>query len=225
MSLGHQKKGIYDMKQIIMGLTVLFLCCAMSLTSCSEREPNDQTATHKKAEASSLYYGFYPSSKGAEFKLFRHNIFSFEVDIPQNWTFGVAGKAPGQVIMMYPEAVNTGKFAPSYETISVGIIPIPNVTLVKAYEYTLLGMKQSHKGLKIIQENTNVEINNNKVINFIYTWPSKTGNTIKENVFLIEYGKRIYSITTRTIDPISGNQKKTHEGIVNAFKPIKPVQF
>lgn len=171
------------------------------------------------------YYGFYPSEKGVNYKLFRHNIFNFEVNIPKNWTFGVAGKPPGQVIMMYPEGVNTGKFAPSYETISVGINPIPNVSLVKAYEYTLLGMKQFHKGLKIIHKNSNVEINNNKAINIIYTWPSKTGNIIKENVFLVEHEQRIYSITTRTIDPSSEKQKKTHKGIVNTFKPIKPVQF
>ncbi len=171
------------------------------------------------------YYGFYPSEKGANYKLFRHNIFSFEVDMQKDWTFGVAGKAPGQVIMMYKEGVNTGKFAPSYETISVGIIPMPNITLVKAYEYTLVGMKQSHKGLKIIQQKTNVEINTNKVINFIYTWPSKTSYTIKENVFLVEYGQRIYSITIRTIDPITRSQKKIHEEIIGAFRPIKPVHF
>ncbi len=171
------------------------------------------------------YYGFYPSEKGANYKLFRHNIFGFEVDIPKNWTFGVAGKAPGQIIMMYPAGLNTAKFSLSYETISVGIIPIANITLTEAYEYTLLGMKQSHKGLKIIKKSTDVKINGSKAVNFIYTWLSKTGNTIEENVFLLEYGPRIFSITTRTIEPVSEKQRKIHERIVNAFKPIKPVQF
>ena len=171
------------------------------------------------------YYGFYPSEKGENYKLFRHNIFGFEVDIPKNWTFGVTGKAPGQIIMMYPEGLNTAKFSPSYETISVGILPIANIELAEAYKYTLLGMKRSHNGLNILKNNTDIKINGNKAINFIYTWPSKSGNTIKENVFLIEYGPRIYSITTRTIDPVSEKQSKIHEQIASAFKPIKPVQF
>jgi hypothetical protein len=98
------------------------------------------------------YYGFYPSNKGVNYKLFRHNMFSFEVDIPKDWTFGVAGKAPGQVVMMYPERANTAKFRPSYETISVGIIPVANVTLADAYKNTLLGMMRYHEDLKIIQE-------------------------------------------------------------------------
>lgn len=167
------------------------------------------------------YYAFYPSEKGSNYKLFRHNIFNFEVDIPKTWTFGVSGKSPNQVIVMYPDGMDTGKFRPSYETISVGIIPIPNTSLQKAYEYILLGMKQSHKGLKITQKNNNLEISSNKAINFTYTWSSRTGNTIKENVFLVEHGKRIYSITIRTIDPISEKQKKTHKSIVSTFKPIE----
>lgn len=171
------------------------------------------------------YYDFYPSEKGLDYKLFRHNIFSFEVDVPKNWTFGVAGKAQGQVIMMYPEKLNTGKFSPSYGTISVGIIPVSNISLVNAYEHISLAMQQSHKGLMIIQKNSHTEINNNKAINFVYTWPSRTGNTIKENVFLVEYGQRIYSVTIRTIDPISEKRKKIHNGIVSIFRPIKPVQF
>ena len=171
------------------------------------------------------YYGFYSSERGENYKLFRHNIFGFEVDIPKNWTFGVTDKAPAQVIMMYPEGLNTAKFFPSYETISVGIIPIANIELAEAYEYTLLGMQQSHKGLNILKKNTDLKINGNKAINFIYTWPSKSGNTIKENVFLIEYGPRIYSITIRTIEPVSEKQSKIHQQIVSAFKPIKPVQF
>lgn len=77
----------------------------------------------------------------------------------------------------------------------------------------------------IIQKNSHTEINNNKAINFVYTWPSRTGNTIKENVFLVEYGQRIYSVTIRIIDPISEKQKEIHNGIVSTFRPIKPVQF
>jgi len=171
------------------------------------------------------YYGFYPSEKGLDYKLFRHNIFSFEVDIPKNWIFGVAGKAQGQVIMMYPEGLNTGKFSPSYETISVGIIPVLNIPLLKAYEHTLLGLQQLHKGFKIIQKYSHTEINNNKAINFVFSWPSRTGNTIKENALLVKYGQRIYSVTIRTIDPISEKRKKTHNDILNTFKPIKSVQF
>lgn len=175
--------------------------------------------------ANEPYYGFYPSKMGVNYKLLRHNIFNFELDIPKDWIFGVAGSTLGQVILIYPEGFNTAKFAPSYETISIGIIPITGITLVKAYDYILLGMSQNHNGLMVIKEKTIAAVGNNKAINFIYTWPSKTGNIVKENVFLVKYRKRIYSITIRTIEPIFWQQKKTHEEIVNTFKPIEPVQF
>ncbi len=171
------------------------------------------------------YYGFYPSTKGSNYKLFRHNIYNFEVDMPKNWTFGVAGKGFGQVVMMYPESLNTGNFFPSYQTISIGIIPMENITLQEAYESVLLGMNHMHNDVVITQKVINAKINNNKAVNFIYTWLSKTGNTIKEDVFLVEYKSRIYSVTTRTIEPISKEQNKMHRQIVNSFKPIEPVQL
>jgi hypothetical protein len=39
--------------------------------------------------AKNPYYGFYPSTKGKDFKLLKHNILGFSIDIPSTWTFGV----------------------------------------------------------------------------------------------------------------------------------------
>jgi len=175
--------------------------------------------------AASPYYAFYPSTKGPQYKLFQHNVFNFEVDLPADWTFGVAGKPPGQVIMMYPGKLNTGKFSPGYETISIGILPTPNISLEDAHEATTLGMKQVHEGIQFPNDKSKGSINGNESLNFSYIWSSKTGNKIKENVTLVKYKDRVYSVNVRTIEPISEKSIETHNGIISTFKPIAPVKL
>ena len=165
------------------------------------------------------YYGFYPSEKGLLYKLFRHNLYNFEIQLPKNWIFGVAGKVPNQVIIMYPQELNVSQFSSIYETITVGIIPISNITLDKSYEYTMLGMESSHNKLVIIKAKNIVTVNGNPAINVVYQWPSKTGNIINESVYLIKYGNKIYSLTTRTTT--SGKKLNIHQSIINTFNPIK----
>ena len=171
------------------------------------------------------YYGFYPSPKGLDYKLFRHNIFGFEIDIPANWTIGVTGDAPTQVIIIYPEGMNTAEITPEYETISIGILPISGITLQEASGVAILGMQQGHNGIKMRGKPSNRRINGNSAINFSYLWPSKTGNTVLENVTLVHYNKRIYSVTIRTVERISKPKFRSHLSMVNSFKPFQPVAF
>ncbi len=162
---------------------------------------------------------------GSQFKLFRHNVFNFEVDIPNNWVFGVAGKPPGHVILMYPAGLNTGEFVPGYETIDVGILRQTHISLEAAHKALAAGMMQAHQGIAFSNDKSIGSLNGNESLAFSYSWPSKTGYTINENVSIVKYKDRIYTITIRTIEPISAKSHKNHETIIKTFKPTAPVKL
>jgi hypothetical protein len=146
------------------------------------------------------YYGFYESNKGPSYKLFRHNLFGFEIDIPTAWTFGVAGQGPGAVIMIYSPEIDTSTFSSGYHTLSVGVMPIEGVSLERSYEAVLSGMKQAHASLDVTVEPYETSLGGQDALHFEYEWPSKTELIVVEDVRLVQKGQRVFSVNIRTID-------------------------
>lgn len=210
------------MRQSTFETTVLFLCCALILTSCSKRDSHDQSATDKKGEATNAYYGFYPSSKGTEFKQFRHNIFGFAIDIPSTWVFGVNGTPPTAVVFLFKEGLNTAKLSKDYEVVEIGQIPFGNMGLEEAQLTVMRGMRAKHPNLKIVASPTTATLNGRPSISWTYQWPSKTGYTVVEYVTLVQSKSGMRSLAVRTTREDISFRYTFYDSILGTFEPYKP---
>ncbi len=190
-----------------------FILCFVLLTFCIT------------AWAVEPYYGFFPSKLGKQYKQLKHNIFNFIIDIPVHWTFGVSGQSPLAVISVYPNTLNTSKFSDNYETLEISIMPVENITLQEAYEYVILGMRQSHPSMKIVKQPKEKLIQNNNSLEFTFEWQSETGFFIIEWVSLVKYKDQIYSISSRSVKAMFTKNKDLYNRVINTFTPIETVQF
>ena len=163
------------------------------------------------------YYGFFESSKGSSYKLFRHNIFGFEIHIPADWQFGVTGTGPEAVILIFDPEVDTSKFSPGYHTLSIGVMPVRGASLNTAYEATIRGLSELRADNKVTAGPTDTTVNGATALSFSYEWPSKTGATVKEKIRLISAGDKIYSVNIRTIDPVAGNVISEYDDAISTF--------
>jgi hypothetical protein len=169
------------------------------------------------------YYAFYPSSKGSDYKEFRHNIFGFSVDIPASWIFGIVNKNNLPVVLIYPEQIKTGEFTDSYETIEIGMITKNGISLEEASEYTLDGMQLGHVEYKILKAPYATNIDGQASRAFTATWISKSGFTIYEYIWLIAYKDEIRTICLRTtFDP--EDKMGLYTNIVNSYEAFDRMQ-
>ncbi len=163
------------------------------------------------ASNNSKNYGFYPSDFGVEYKRFEHNVFGFSIDMPTSWQFGVVGQLPTAVAMLYPGDLDTSKFSAKFETICIGVMPFKGATKNAAYQQTLQGMQQGHRGLVVIMTPTEQKVGAKMGLRAIWKWPSKTGLKIIEDISFVASGDRIYSITYRAVEQAYENGKKLFE--------------
>lgn len=164
------------------------------------------------------YYGFYESDKGAPYKLFRHNIFGFEIDIPVEWQFGVTGTGPEAVIMIFNPEIDTNAFSAGYHTLSVGVLPVRGATLKEAFKATLRGVTQSHTGAHATAGPDEITVNGMEGLRFAYEWTSKTGLTIREDIRLVKSEDKIYSVNIRTVNPVPGSVLSAYEDAIATLK-------
>lgn len=148
------------------------------------------------------YYAFYPSAKGFDYKEFKHNIFGFNITIPSNWTFGVSGSFPEQVVVIYPEGLNTSQISGEFEMIEIGNIPVTDINPQEAISLVLSGMYLHHNDLKIDKDKYILEINGFQAISSTFSWKSKNGNTIMEYITLISTSIGYRSVTIRVTEPL-----------------------
>jgi len=198
------------MKKLFFGITLVFLAlfCISNLAIAKEQN-----------------YGFYESDKGAEYKEFRHNIFGFSVDIPNNWIFGVVTKDNIPVVLLYPEGLNTGRFSSDYETIEIGEIPLKEkVSLADAKKYTLDGMRLGHQNYEIINESQKMLQSGKECIWFLAKWPSKTGFDIYEYVFFIDSDDQVRTVAVRTTFDIK-NRKAFYDQIIESFNSFQKSNY
>lgn len=185
------------------GIVLVFLFSLTSVTFATEQ------------------YGFYESSKGSEYKEFRHNIFGFSIDIPKHWVFGIVTKDQIPVVLLYPEGLDTGRFSSEYETIEIGEIPSrKKVSLTDAKKYVLDGMRAGHRNYEIIEESKKVLSNGQECVWFLAKWPSKTGFDIFEYIFLVNSDDQVRTIAVRAAFNIE-KKKAFYDGIIESFKPFK----
>lgn len=194
-------------KQAISALVIAPIILVACALSASSQQP---------------YYGFFPSSRGEQFKKFVHNILGFSIDIPSTWIFGVNGTPPTAVVFLYPEGINTGIFSADYEVIEVGQIPAyTGTTLQKAQENVMSGMKTSHPNLKFLQNPAATSINGRAAVKWTYQWTSKTGLTIIEYIALVESSSGIRSLAVRTARNDFYSRQPVYDAILNTFEPFQ----
>jgi len=168
-------------------------------------------------------YGFFPSTFGKDHKKFTHNIFGFSIDLPSNWVFGVNGKPPLAVVILYPEGVNQSTFSPEYETIEIGQLPPDASSFAQAQATIMKGMKNKHPNLTVTAEPKTSTINGRDALCWTFEWKSaKTGYTVIENVFLVQSPTDIRSITVRTSRGDYSKRMDFYRGIMNTFEPFTP---
>ncbi len=168
----------------------------------------------------SPYYGFYPSSASSHFKRLEHNILGFSIDMPSSWTVGISGKPPFTVVIIYPDGMNTAKFTEDYESIEIGTIPMEIVSLETAAYYAMLGMRHKHPVQELLQDPERLTIQGNEALRWVYSWPSKAGHTIVENISLVSYGNSIRSIAIRATISRYAEKRDDYLRIVSTFQPL-----
>jgi len=172
--------------------------------------------------ADTPYFGFYPSTMGREFKLFKHNILGFSIDIPASWTFGVFGKPPLTVALVYPEGLNTGIISENYEMIEIGQLPLLNINLQQAKDIVILGIHTRRKNIEYVGDLIPTYVYNTDTIRWKYSWRSKSGILLIEDISLIKFGDRIRSVTVRATKNKYDKQLGFYEPIASSFRPFDP---
>ena len=168
------------------------------------------------------YYGFFPSTKGYNYKKFVHNIFGFSIEIPSTWVFGVYGTPPTAVVFLYPEGLNTGKLSKEYETIELGQIPFSGLALEEAQETVMQGMSAKHPTLTLLHKPTKTIVNGMSAISWTYQWTSKTGFTVVEHIILVQSSSDIRSLAVRTTRRDYESRLSFYDGILKTFEPFQP---
>jgi hypothetical protein len=168
------------------------------------------------------YYGFYPSKQGPTYKRFVHNTFGFAIDIPSNWVFGVAGKPPTAVVLVYPEGMNTREFSSEWEVIEIGQIPAHGLTLEEALDTTMRGMRAGHPNLKVLEQPTKNMATTMHAISCAFQWQSRTGFTVTERVTLIQAKDGIRSIGVKTTRKDNRSRNNFYDRIIKTFEVFSP---
>jgi len=173
-------------------------------------------------DAQRPYYGFFPSEKGQNHKMFVHNIFGFSIDIPSTWIFGVNGVQPTAVVLLYPEGLNTGKLSKDYETIEIGQLPLSEMALEEAQQTVMRGMTAKHPSFTMVQKPKKTALNDMPAISWIYDWPSKTGYTVVEYITLVQSASGIRSLAVRTTKRDYALRLSFYDEILTTFQPFEP---
>ena len=210
---------------------LLLLIGALALCACrDEKVAHDSAAQASSARGDSptgvgtdaAYYGFFPSARGSAFKLFRHNILGFEIDIPASWVFGVVGAHPNAVALLYPEGLNTAKLGPDWKTIELGEIPFPGVSPQDAMELVLNGMRSKHASLRVVSEPAATKIGGRSSVTSTITWTSKAGFVVTEKLYVVEFGKALRSVAVRSANPDPARDLTDGDGVIQTFVPLQP---
>lgn len=210
---------------------VLASLMTLGLSSCRDERllptstPSPQSGAAGAASPGSgtdEYYGFFPSRKGATFKLFRHNILGFEIDMPANWTFGVVGAPPNAVALLYPDGLNTAKLSPDWKTIELGALSVPGLSLADAAKHTQQGMNSKHPGCRVTHELASTTVGTQSAVTWTYTWQSKTGNVVTEKLYLVQFGKSVRSVAVRSASPDPKVDLAAGDEMVQTFVPKAP---
>ena len=175
----------------------------------------------KKEQPESAYYGFYPSSRGDNYKQFRHNIFGFSIDIPSNWIFGVNDQPPTAVVFIYPEGIATDKFSDVYETLEIGNIALNHTDLQNVQQTVMRGMSLKHTDIVVTEQPYEVVINSRNGLCWIFKWKSKTGYDVTEYITLVQGDKDIRSLTIRTTRTDFNIRRKVYDEMINTFTPYQ----
>jgi hypothetical protein len=195
-------------KIILIIITIILYVSIFPCVSCGD-------------DSQQLYYGFFASKKGKDYKRFVHNIFGFSIDIPSSWMFGVNGIPPTAVILLYPDGLNTAEFSKDYETIEVGKIPYKGISLDEAYQIVMKGMIEKHPLSSIVQKPTKNTINGLPAISWIYEWQSKTGYFVIEYITLVQCLGSMRSIAVRTTRRDYTSRMSFYDGILVTFQPFE----
>ncbi|HBG77907.1 MAG TPA: hypothetical protein DDW84_03515 [Phycisphaerales bacterium] len=171
----------------------------------------------KKELPGYAYYGFYPSSRGDNYKQFRHNILGFSIDIPSNWIFGVNGQPPTAVVFIYPEGIVTDKFSDTYETLEIGNIALNHTDLQNAQQAVMKGMSLKHPDILVTEQPQEVVINSRNSLCWIFKWKSKTGYDVTEYITLVQGDKDIRSLAIRTTKTDFNTMRKAYDEMINTF--------
>lgn len=194
-------------------LNFLFLFSILLSTAAHSQQSQNQ---------SQPYYGFFPSERGRDYKTLRHNILGFSIDIPSFWTFGINGKPPLAVAIIYPEGMNTRSFSESYETLEIGQIPIPGISLIQAQRMVMDGIKLRHPTQEILEPARDTHVNEFPALVWTYKWHSKTGFDVIEKITLIKFHQSVRSVTIRTTREDFSRRQTFYSDIVSSFIPFAP---
>ena len=106
----------------------------------------------------------------------------------------------------------------TFESVStIGILPFENVTLDRAYEASRSGMRQAHANLEMTMAPSRIALDGKEGLHFRYEWPSKSGLVVNESVRLIQKESPIYSIVSRTIEPVTPSINDTYDEMLPTF--------
>jgi len=168
------------------------------------------------------YYGFYPSSLGPSHKVLRHNLFGFQIDMPSDWNFGVNARGGLPVVLLYPPNMNTTQITDAYQSIEIGSLPLPKISLEEAHRHLMTGMRMAHPALREVEPPVRVKVQNAEALQSLFTWQSKSQVEIAEWVTLVDNAHGIRSVTVRSAYGLFKRQRGMLRSLTATFQAFEP---
>lgn len=166
-------------------------------------------------------YSFADSPSKEGYKHFKHDLFGFEVDVPNDWVFGIITKGGIPVVGFYPEEVELSQLSEQWQMIEIGILPRTDAGLEGAYGTLRIGLEASNYQVDKIY--TEASVHGNKAIAFNAFLNSRTGWKVRDQIFLVRSGLYIYSLKYSAVineeNPIADIST-----VLKSFEPSEPMQ-